>query len=833
MIGYPRAWLPVLLFVSLLLPVDNDVCEDCHDDETMQNTRAGITYSLYVTSEFLENTPHEDFDCIDCHTDLEEVEDFPHAEHLNIPDCGECHEDTQVEFLSQFYNHLKEKGYTSIPNCWDCHGKHKISWKGKPKQVCGVCHQNILDEFSHSVHWKSDTGSSDTDVTCVSCHMPHNKEERSSYTHEEWKLHIAENCRECHGDEVENYDASAHFRELQAGNSSAPSCNDCHARHKILSPKDPRSRVSVANLDTTCTSCHTDYEKSIHRPEKVDDPRLETCAVCHTGHNTEMQGDIQSTVFDMHLSQVCLKCHSGNLITGENDAHGGIHRSELEKLSNGESADCGSCHTYHFNTEGHLIKSGIQKSCAECHPEQQAEYEKSIHFIARKNGHKEAPDCMTCHGMGEILKPEEQFVGQNVVNLCGRCHGNREITLKFQLNPEVMEGYSSSYHGQMYQLGYQGEKFATCVSCHDNHSIMSPDNPESTIGQEHIMETCAQCHDNVTPNFVKYLQHYSPMLKEQNPVLNYIHTFMVWLLGIILFIFGGHTLLWFIRLTIRRFTKGPIKKIPKSGKRVKRFGTFERLMHLGMVVSFLTLASTGLPLKYSHSQIANWFVHNVIGFQMAATLHRVAAILLIFIFFIHLYRIFYKAFIQRQKGVFFGPDSLMPNMQDFKDFFNHIAYFIGVKEKEPKFGRWTYWEKFDYFAVFWGMLVIGSSGVTLWFPEFFTQIFPGWLINAAHIIHSEEALLATAFIFTVHFFNTHLRPGAFPMDEVIFTGRVTEEHFNEERPLQRETLSEEEYKALLIDPSPKWLKRLTYLLGYTFLTIGLILLILIIIGSFQ
>ena len=102
----------------------------------------------------------------------------------------------------------------------------------------------------------------------------------------------------------------------------------------------------------------------------------------------------------------------------------------------------------------------------------------------------------------------------------------------------------------------------------------------------------------------------------------------------------------------------------------------------------------------------------------------------------------------------------------------------------PEFGRWTYWEKFDYFAVFWGMVVIGSTGFTLWFPEFFTLLFPGWMLNVATIIHSDEALLATGFIFTVHFFNTHLRPEKFPMDLVIFTGRMPVEELRMDKPAE-------------------------------------------------
>jgi cytochrome b subunit of formate dehydrogenase len=400
------------------------------------------------------------------------------------------------------------------------------------------------------------------------------------------------------------------------------------------------------------------------------------------------------------------------------------------------------------------------------------------------------------------------------------------------LNPDVVEGYKSSYHGQMYQLGYQGKKFATCVSCHDNHSILPEDNPESTIAKENIVATCAQCHDNVNENFVQYLTHHTPHTKSDNKVLAWINTFMLWLLGIVLTVFGTHTVLWLVRLVIRRIKYGPIKKPVKTKMRVKRFGIMERILHFLMALAFLTLAGTGLPLKYAHSDMATWLVNNVIGFEKAALLHRIAAFTMGIVFFTHIVKIIYKAFVKKEKGMFSGVNSLVPRWQDFKDFFNHIAYFIGIKKKEPAWGRWTYWEKFDYFAVVWGMLVIGFSGLTLWFPEAFSSKFPGWLINAAHIIHSEEALLATGFIFVVHFFNTHLRPGAFPMDEVIFTGRIPEGKFEEERSLEFTELSKKEYKNKLVPPLPLGIKILYFFVGYVFLLIGLGLLALIVIGSF-
>jgi hypothetical protein len=139
------------------------------------------------------------------------------------------------------------------------------------------------------------------------------------------------------------------------------------------------------------------------------------------------------------------------------------------------------------------------------------------------------------------------------------------------------------------------------------------------------------------------------------------------------------------------------------------------------------------------------------------------------------------------RALLMGPDSMLPSKQDFHDFIGNVKWFLG-RGPRPRYGRWTYWEKFDYFAVFWGIFVIGSTGLTLWFPEFFTRFIPGWFINVATIIHSDEALLAVGFIFTVHFFNTHLRPEKFPMDIVVFTGRMTLEDLKEDKPAEYDQL---------------------------------------------
>ncbi len=160
--------------------------------------------------------------------------------------------------------------------------------------------------------------------------------------------------------------------------------------------------------------------------------------------------------------------------------------------------------------------------------------------------------------------------------------------------------------------------------------------------------------------------------------------------------------------------------------------------------------------------------------------------------------------------------------QDIKDFGATMKWFFGLG-KRPDYGRWTYWEKFDYFAVFWGVAIIGLSGLIKWFPEFFTIFLPGWFINVAAIIHSDEALLAVGFIFTIHFFNTHLRPGAFPMDKVMFTGMIPLEEYKEDRPRDYQELVEsgELEKRIVTEKMAQDKEKVLTIFGYVALFVGI------------
>jgi len=271
-------------------------------------------------------------------------------------------------------------------------------------------------------------------------------------------------------------------------------------------------------------------------------------------------------------------------------------------------------------------------------------------------------------------------------------------------------------------------------------------------------------------------------------------------------------------------------EMKKKGKYFQRFTRLNRGLHILMIMSFITLALTGMTLKFSYTGWAVLLSHFFGGFESAGYFHRFAASVMVGVFLTHviyLFRLRKKEF-GSWKKLLLGDNSMLFNKKDLRDFIDSMKWFLGKGER-PDYGRWTYWEKFDYFAVFWGMLVIGSTGFTLWFPEFFTHFVPGWFINVATIIHSDEALLATGFIFTVHFFNTHLRPEKFPMDIVIFSGRVPLEEFKLDRPDEYKKLVESgELEKYIVDAYPPIVIRGIRLFGWTALTIGLSMVIWII-----
>jgi cytochrome b subunit of formate dehydrogenase len=296
------------------------------------------------------------------------------------------------------------------------------------------------------------------------------------------------------------------------------------------------------------------------------------------------------------------------------------------------------------------------------------------------------------------------------------------------------------------------------------------------------------------------------------------------LLGVFGF-FGVHDLLWLQRAAVG-WWRGEFQTRPLAqGPYVRRFAEVHVWAHVVVVVTFLLLAATGLPIKYHWTPWAQAVATLPGGLGLMRGLHRLAAVFTFGYLAFHAGHLAQRALWRREPGLFWGWRSMVPQPHDLGDLWANLRYFLYAGPR-PRFDRWGYWEKFDYFAVFWGVPVIGLSGLMLWFPGLFTRWLPGWMLNVAFVIHSDEALLAVGFIFVFHFFHTHLRPESFPLDPVVFTGSMPLERFREERPREYERLlASGELDAQLV-PAPSALRiQMAIGFGIAALATGLLLVV--------
>jgi cytochrome b subunit of formate dehydrogenase len=498
-----------------------------------------------------------------------------------------------------------------------------------------------------------------------------------------------------------------------------------------------------------------------------------------------------------------------------------IHGKGLLESGLVVTAMCTDCHTPHHvlpkdDPNSSIHAENISETCAKCHNGIFEKFIKSIHSPEVSESTDSLPNCASCHQSHALVRTDSEGFKQKIIGQCGGCH------------EDLTKTYFETYHGKVFQLG--GLSAAECHDCHGAHDILPPVNPASHLSRENIVGTCGKCHEGSHRQFAGYLTHATHHDKEKYPALFYTFWFMTFLLVGTLVVATTHTLLWLPRSIVTMRQKKLAQETMRKKIVYRRFTKEQSIQHAIMVVSFLGLAVTGMTLKFSYLPWAKWLSEALGGFESAGYIHRVCAVLTGVYFIWHLVNLVQKKMRKRVswKAFLLNKESMLPNWNDLREIGQSIKWFIGMGPR-PQYGRWTYWEKFDYFAVFWGVAIIGSTGLVLWFPEIFTLVLPGWFVNVATIIHSDEALLATAFIFTVHFFNTHFRPDKFPMDITIFTGRESLEELKHERPREYERLkSEGKLARRLEDPLPLGTVRLMKIFGATALVIGLILIGLII-----
>jgi len=289
-----------------------------------------------------------------------------------------------------------------------------------------------------------------------------------------------------------------------------------------------------------------------------------------------------------------------------------------------------------------------------------------------------------------------------------------------------------------------------------------------------------------------------------------------------------HAVLWLVRAT----SAGDWKRHKTVGevRYYRRWRPLYVFFHLVLMTAVLMLAATGLPLHFADKAWAVNLMGYLGGAAAAGYVHRVFAVVLVTMTPIYIIHILYRAIVRREKGIFWGPNSMLPQFKDLQDLIGNLKWFLWLGQR-PKYDRWTYWEKFDFWAVSWGTIVIGTSGMMLWFPEIATRFVPGWFLNAAVIIHGIEALLDIAFIFTVHVFHANLRPDKFPMDPMFYTGRLDEHEFKLDRPLEYARLVSQGRLETLAARTPRNRTRLiAYVSGSLAMAVGFTFLVMMIVA---
>ncbi len=219
-------------------------------------------------------------------------------------------------------------------------------------------------------------------------------------------------------------------------------------------------------------------------------------------------------------------------------------------------------------------------------------------------------------------------------------------------------------------------------------------------------------------------------------------------------------------------------------EKITRFDIHQIIQHAVLMVSFILLVVTGVPLKFHDWGISQWWIGVWGGIETTRSVHHFAAWVIVIVCLYHLIYIAYSTLILKRPF----PIKMIPSGQDFVKFFQELAYFLGLRKERPRYDRFNWREKFDYWAIFWGMPVMAGSGFILMYPVLVTKFLPGWVVPTALVAHSDEAMLALIWIFLVHIFFNHFTPGVFPLNTSMFTGKVTKERHRREHPVEYERL---------------------------------------------
>lgn len=585
-------------------------------------------------------------------------------------------------------------------------------------------------------------------------------------------------------------------------------CADCHGSHDVVPVKDAAFRFAPARSPEACGSCHTDERSQLasseHGKAAARGAAAPDCVSCHRAAVTA-SGDPDALARKRAQERLCVSCHLKSGVTPAGPARKGFIASyeasvHGQALRHGEprAANCVDCHGAHeirhgFDSSAPVHKMHVGEVCGRCHEAEGRQYAASVHGTAlTKKGNRDAPACTDCHGEHGILSPKNPaspVAARNVsAQVCTPCHASVRLAQKWNLPRDRAQTFADSYHGLAARGG--SLEVANCASCHGVHDILPSADPASRIFPARLSKTCgtSNCHPGANARFAKGKVHVSASETEQ-PLLYWISTLYVLL---IVSVVGGmllHNLLDFVRKSKRQLAirRGEETEIPAGRALYLRMTLNERIQHGALTVSFVLLAVTGFMLRYPDA----WWVVSIRRvssgtFELRSLVHRVAAVVLVAA---SLYHVVYVTATVRGRALI---RDLWWKRRDFADVRATLRYNSGLSSVRPRYDRFSYIEKSEYWALVWGTIIMAVTGCVMWFDNTFIGLLTKVGYDASRLFHFYEAWLASLAILVWHVYFVVFNPDVYPMNASWLKGTLTEREMEEEHPLELERIRERE-----------------------------------------
>ena len=693
---------------------------------------------------------------------------------------------------------------TPAPNsnaaCLECHSDETLSMRKAGQKLSLYVDDKVTARSAHR------------SLDCIDCHENFDGE---SIPHR--KPMVPVDCVSCHEDTGKNHPFHPRLTAVPIPPGEDTSCVACHGKHEVAAVKASAFPFADGPQLQACGKCHETardhFAASAHgRAFAAKQANAPDCLTCHrqdvvaanTGETTLAQKLVQT--------KQCESCHVGKEAVAGHSLRGTMFVTSFDQSVHGaalqagkaEAANCVDCHGAHEMNRAmvgnaRMNKQHVAETCAKCHEAPAHEFSDSVHALALKKGNPDSATCTDCHGEHDIRKhtdPASPVHKTNVAQqVCADCHASLKLTKKYGIASLTFQTFADSYHGLAVRGG--SVEVVNCASCHSSHAIKSQEDPASTIHKTNLAQTCGQCHPGANTRFAVGKVHVSPEAPEgadgNHPILYIIASvYVILIVGVVGGMFA-HNLLDFIKKIRRKLAiqKGLLEEEPAAHRLYVRMTVHERLQHGALVISFVLLVVTGFMLRYPET----WWVTAIRNlssgaFEWRSLIHRVAGVVMIAA---GVWHVGYLAFTKPGRVLF---RDLLPKWRDVTDPFKVLKYNLGLAPVKPAFGRFSYIEKAEYWALVWGTILMGVTGAILWFDNTSMGLFTKLGFDISRTIHFYEAILATLAIVVWHFYFVIFNPDVYPMNLAWLTGRMSEKEMLEEHPAELARLKGEEAKKI-------------------------------------